>query len=112
MREGAVLRYYNDVANNCTFGIGTLAHFGRCTDDELRRPVTLADIHAQLATGVRAAEGAVKSHVKDHELTQDQFDALVSYTYNTGASGARQRVPGLVNRRREEAVPFLMQGQQ
>ncbi|MGF6608892.1 uncharacterized protein (UPF0128 family) [Paraburkholderia sp. WSM4175] len=40
MRERAVLRYDNDVANNCTFGICALAHFGRCTNDEMRRPVT------------------------------------------------------------------------
>ncbi|MGF6857004.1 glycoside hydrolase family protein [Paraburkholderia sp. CI3] len=148
MREGAVLRYDNDVANNCTFGIGTPAYFGRCTNDEMRRPVTLADVNAQLATRVRAAEGSVKSRVTDHELTQRRFDALVSYTYNTGATGARQalavanrgqndevaiemarnvyvhprdahgrrlpavRMPGLVNRCREEAAPFLMQGRQ
>ncbi|WP_407675273.1 lysozyme [Paraburkholderia sprentiae] len=148
MREGAILRYYNDVANNCTFGLGSLVHFGRCTIDELRRPVTLADVNAQLDKAVRAAEGAVRSRVTEHELTQEQFDALVSYTYNTGATGARQtldvanrgqnskvanemarnvyvhprdangrrlpavRVPGLVNRRREEAAPFLKQGQQ
>jgi len=30
-RESVVLRYYNDTANNCTFGAGTLAHLGRCT---------------------------------------------------------------------------------
>jgi lysozyme len=34
-REHAVLHYYSDVANNCTYGIGTLAHHGPCTDEEL-----------------------------------------------------------------------------
>ncbi|MBB5506330.1 hypothetical protein [Paraburkholderia atlantica] len=61
MREGAVLHYYDDVADNCTFGIGTLAHFGRCTTDELRRPVTLAEVNSQLAEGIRTAQGAVKA---------------------------------------------------
>jgi Lysozyme inhibitor LprI len=30
-RERAVLSYYNDAANNCTYGVGTLAHRGPCT---------------------------------------------------------------------------------
>lgn len=30
-RESAVMAYYNDQANNCTYGIGTLAHTGPCT---------------------------------------------------------------------------------
>ena len=47
-REHAVLRYYNDVANNCTYGVGTLAHHGPCTADESQRPVTIADVNTQL----------------------------------------------------------------
>lgn len=43
-REDAVLRYYNDLANNCTFGVGTLVHSGRCTDEELQRPVTVEHV--------------------------------------------------------------------
>ncbi|WP_242540457.1 lysozyme inhibitor LprI family protein [Trinickia mobilis] len=42
IRERAVLHYYNDIADNCTHGVGTLAHHGPCTEDELRRPVTPA----------------------------------------------------------------------
>jgi lysozyme len=141
-REHAVLHYYNDVANNCTYGIGTLAHHGPCTDEELQRPVSAADVNAQLAVGVSRAEAAVRRQVRDHDLSQDEFDSLVSFTYNMGATGAHpvlraanggnstdvanrmarnvyvyprdangrrlpaQRVPGLVNRRREEAAPF------
>ncbi|BEU21766.1 glycoside hydrolase family protein [Paraburkholderia sp. 22B1P] len=88
-REGAVLHYYNDIANNCTFGVGGLAHHGPCTDDEMRRPVSVADVNTQLAVSVRSAEVAVRRQVQRRELTQDQFDALVSYAYNTGPSGAR-----------------------
>ncbi|WP_233802319.1 lysozyme [Paraburkholderia sp. HP33-1] len=90
LREGVVLRYYNDIANNCTYGLGTLVHTGPCTAAELRRPVTPADVDIQLAAGVQAAESAVRNRVTDHELTQEQFDSLVSFTYNTGATGARQ----------------------
>ncbi|CAD6514274.1 glycoside hydrolase family protein [Paraburkholderia sabiae] len=87
-REGAVLHYYNDIANNCTFGVGGLAHHGPCTDEEMRRPVNAADVNAQLAVSVRSAEAAVRRQVPRRELSQDQFDALVSYTYNTGPTGA------------------------
>lgn len=62
-RERAVLSYYNDAANNCTYGVGTLAHRGPCTDDELRRPVTEADVLFQLATRVATAEAAVRRQV-------------------------------------------------
>ena len=88
-REGAVLRYYNDAANHCTYGVGTLAHHGPCTPEELRRPVSIADVNTQLATKVRSAEEAVRQRVRNHQLTQEQFDALVSFTFNTGARGAR-----------------------
>lgn len=88
-REGAVMSYYNDVANNCTYGVGTLAHLGFCTPDELQRPVSVAQVNAQLATKVRLTEQIVRSNVRDHELTQEQFDALVSFAYNSGESGSR-----------------------
>ena len=89
LREGAVLRYYNDAANHCTYGVGTLAHLGPCTPEELRRPVSIADVNLQLATRVRSAEATVRQRVRNHQLTQTQFDALVSFVYNTGAAGAR-----------------------
>ncbi|HVZ31948.1 MAG TPA: glycoside hydrolase family protein [Polyangiaceae bacterium] len=88
LSEGAVLRYYNDLANNCTYGIGTLVHAGACTQDELRLPVTEQQVNAQLAVRVRTAESAVRRGVPHFQLTQAQFDALVSFVYNVGAAGA------------------------
>ncbi len=88
-REGAVMNYYNDAANNCTYGVGTLAHLGFCTPDELQRPVSVAQVNAQLATKVRLTEQIVRRNVRDHELTQGQFDALVSFAYNSGEGGSR-----------------------
>jgi len=88
-RERAVFRYYNDAANHCTYGVGALAHHGPCTPRELRRPVSVADVNIQLATRVRRSEEAVRQRVRNHQLTQEQFDALVSFTFNTGATGAR-----------------------
>lgn len=86
-REHAVLRYHNDVANNCTYGVGTLAHRGPCTADESQRPVTIADVNTQLQARVGTAVRAVRERVHTRSLTQDQFDALVSFTFHTGAIG-------------------------
>jgi lysozyme len=86
--EGAVMRYYNDIANNCTFGVGTLVHNGVCTAEELRTPVTQAQVNAQLTARVQVAERAVRAGVPDVQLTQAQFDSLVSFVYNVGAGGA------------------------
>ncbi|MBT0728177.1 hypothetical protein HGT73_12485 [Rosenbergiella australiborealis] len=51
-REGVRYHYYNDLgprAGNCTWGIGTLAHFGICTEEELKRPVSSTDVNNALA---------------------------------------------------------------
>ena len=88
-REGVQFRYYNDLANNCTFGIGTLAHHGPCTAEELVQPVTSTQVDVQMAIRLRTAEAGVRRHVNRQALTQAQFDALVSYTFNLGVTGAR-----------------------
>lgn len=90
LREGIARRYYNDIANNCTFGIGALVHLGPCTADELRRPVADEQINTQLRIAVQSAEAAVRRRVPDAELTQAQFDSLVSLTFNVGPTGARR----------------------
>jgi lysozyme len=64
LRENVVPNYYNDSANNCTFGVGTLAHLGPCTAEELTRTVTTAMIDGQLAGGLRDAESTVRLHVR------------------------------------------------
>lgn len=83
--EGVVMRYYNDapVNGNCTWGVGTLEHFGPCTPEELRRTVLPAQVNAALEQRVREAERIVRSTVNQHDLTQAQFDAAVSFAYNS-----------------------------
>ena len=49
-REHVELRYYDELAGNRTYGVGTLAGHGPCTAAELQRPVTLAQVDATLAT--------------------------------------------------------------
>ncbi|HJV02608.1 MAG TPA: lysozyme [Burkholderiaceae bacterium] len=138
-RRESVRGYYNDGGGNrgnCTYGIGILLHRGPCTSEELARPLTAAQIESSFRAAVREAERAVRRNVNRRQLTQEQFDALVSFTFNTGAGRAHrvlQRVnqgdlagaaaairgytfssrngrmipmPGLVSRRLEESAPF------
>ena len=57
-----------------------------------------------LITDVRFAEMAVRRYIH-HPLSQNQFDALVSFTFNVGA-GALQRssLRRVINRADEEAI--------
>ncbi len=83
--EGVVMHYYNDapVNGNCTWGIGTLAHLGPCTQEELQRTVLPEQANAIMQSRVRDAEQRVRAIVKDRQLTQEQFDAAVSFAYNS-----------------------------
>lgn len=88
--ETVQYRYYNDMGKNrghCTWGIGVLAHRGVCTEEELGRAVSPAQVEAEFSRKVAEAEGGVHRNVTV-ELNQAQFDGLVSFTYNTGARGA------------------------
>ena len=80
--------YYNDVANNCTYGAGTLAHTGPCTADELARQVDDAGAAAELTRRIHVAERVVRRGVQRRALNQNQFDALVSVAYNAGGHAA------------------------
>jgi len=89
--EGVVMRYYDDNPKNgnCTWGIGTLAHLGSCTPEELRRTVLPEQVNAILKARVHEAERIVRATVTDHPLTQDQFDAAVSFAYNSSLKNTR-----------------------
>lgn len=138
--EVVVLKYYDDMGpgkGNCTWGAGILAHRGPCTKDELARPVSQAEADAEFARRVAYMERVVRRNVPNQALTQAQFDALVSLTYNAGERGASTTFDlvdsgdfkgaavnilrmtrttvngrkviarGLIARRREEAAPFV-----
>jgi lysozyme len=88
--ESVKYLYYDDMGpgkGHCTWGVGILAHKGVCTKEELGREVSKADVEAQFAREIREAEGVVHRGIRV-ELTQAQFDALVSFTFNVGAHGA------------------------
>lgn len=87
IREGVVYRYYNDLgphAGNCARGVGTLAHFGTCTEAELKTVVTTKGINAALSRHVHLVERYIRKKVSHTKLTQAQFDTLVSFSYNVG----------------------------
>jgi len=91
-REVDVFSYYDDGGpgkGHCTWGAGILAHRGPCTKEELARPVSQAEVDAEFSRRVAKAEREVRSNVRKQPLNQDQFDALVSLTYNAGARGSR-----------------------
>lgn len=96
--EKKVLRYYDDGGKgrgNCTWGIGTKAHNGPCNKAELAQVVTDADVEKEFSKRVIVAEKAVQRNVTA-DLTQKQFDAPVSFTYNVGA-GAASNVYDILN---------------
>ncbi len=75
---------YNDLADNCTVGIGTLVHYGPCTPEELSRPANPAQNRADFDARIRSAEGAVRHAVPHRPLNQNQYDALVPGGYKSG----------------------------
>lgn len=138
-RERDVFNYYDDMGpgkGNCTWGPGILAHIGPCTKDELAKPVNPAAVEAEFSRRVAEAEAGVVRHVRNQKLAQNEFDALVSLTYNAGARGSRHvytlvdtgrpaqaaaeirtmtsthvngekvLARGLISRRAEESAPF------
>lgn len=89
-REKKMMRYYDDMGKgkgNCTMGIGHLVHKNPCTTEELARKVADEDVMRGFDSDLRTAENAVNRNIKV-SLTQEQFDGLVSYTYNRGPTGA------------------------
>lgn len=90
-REKKIMAYYDDMGpgkGNCTVGFGSLVHKSPCTADELKAPVTEETVQSLFSANVNEAERAVARNVRA-QLTQAQFDALVSYTFNRGMGGAR-----------------------
>lgn len=81
--EGTVLHVYNDVAGYPTVGIGHLLTDVEKTSGVFAKGITKQQALDLLASDVVVYESAVNKNVKV-PLTQNQFDALVSFTFNLG----------------------------
>lgn len=84
LREGTVLHGYNDSKGLLTVGVGHLVKPGE--PYTLNGKITQAESDRLLAQDLHIAESAVNNAVKV-PLTQNQFDALVSFVVNIGVGG-------------------------
>lgn len=81
--EGCVLKAYQDVANVWTIG------YGHTDGVEAGQTCTQAQADAWLLADVQTAVSAVTKAVVV-PLTQNQFDALVDFTFNLGEGALRK----------------------
>lgn len=130
LHEGSVPRVYLDPVGIPTACVG---HTGTVTRADIGLPMSRAVCEYLLSQDVQEAEAAVR-RCTTAKVTQEQYDSLVSFTFNVGAANycgstllrkanagdclgaanefnrwvyARgQRLPGLVTRRSHEADAF------
>jgi GH24 family phage-related lysozyme (muramidase) len=90
--EGFRGALYNDPAGHCTIGCGHLVHRGGCDGSELaefRGGISRQRAAQLLRVDAGVAVAAVRDNVA-RPLTPQQFDALVSFTFNVGAAAFRR----------------------
>jgi len=88
--EQAVYRYYNDMGKDkghCTWGVGILDHKGVCTKEEMGEKVSVEMVDREFDKKIAETERIVHRNIHV-VLTQAQFDALCSLSYNAGAKGS------------------------
>lgn len=105
--EGYCEHPYNDTRQNATIGFGHLLHYGPVTPADRRRwgSISLAEAEQLLRRDIEVYADGVRALVKV-PVTQSQFDALVSFTFNEGAGGlAGSDALKDLNARRYNRVP-------
>ena len=87
--EGLSLTPYKDCVGLYTIGVGHLIGDGRSLPDSWNRTLTVDECYELLASDVKRFELGVARYITV-KLTQNQFDALVSFAFNLGL-GTLQR---------------------
>lgn len=82
--EGIVLSRYKDSVGVWTIGIGHTAYAGGLEPANFHGELTTASAMALFATDIQKYEARVRKAF-GRELPQHQFDAAVSFDFNTGA---------------------------
>lgn len=105
--EGLCLKAYLDPIGIPTIGYGTISIRGKAV--KMGMVCTEAQASSWLLEDIQRFENAVNQAV-DVPLTQEQFDALVSFTYNLGAGNLRKStLLRMINARRMvEAQPQFL----
>lgn len=101
--EGIRLKAYRCPAGVLTVGIG---HTGPDVYDGMT--ITHDQAMAFFAEDIKASERAVEKLGMD--LTQGQFDALVSFCYNCGAGNLQKLVKGRTKKQIADAIPLYNKG--
>ena len=103
--EGLSLSKYQDVVGKWTIGYGHLI----LPEESFAQPITEAQAEALLRRDLSVSENAVNKYVSV-ALNQDQFDALVSFTFNLGSGNLKSStLLKLLNERRyQEAANQLL----
>ena len=115
--EGFCPNLYDDLTpgcgrgkGNCTIGIGRLVHNdpcdGRASEEPFNGGVTLEAETRQFGKRLTTYEKMVNDNVKV-ELTQCQFDALVSFAYNANRGGLDLLLP-TINAGKYDEMPGLI----
>ena len=106
--EGFRSKLYNDPAGHCTIGYGHLVHRGPIDGSEpaeFKKGITRKHALELLQEDAGTAAAAVNDRVKV-PLSQEQFDALVSFVFNVGGGAfAESTLLQLLNDGSYDAVP-------
>ena len=100
--EGIRLKAYRCPAGVWTIGVG---HTGGVTEG---MTITHDQAMAFFADDIKASERAVEK--LGMELTQGQFDALVSFCYNCGAGNLKKLCTGRTKKQIADAIPLYNKG--
>lgn len=84
--EGCILHIYPDSSGKPTIGIGHLLTKDEIANGKFKSGITLDEAFALLEKDILPAIDDVNKHVTQ-SLNQNQFDALVIFTFNIGTHG-------------------------